>query len=167
MRRPPVRGLPRLSTLAALAALTAASIAGCGAAASSRPKPALRFPNLGYRAYAPHLARGVPRNAVIVVDMTNAGRVAPTALRFASDGLLSGAHWTRWGDATTTAHGTATVRVCSPNCGGGRSVRYPATMVLSGIRTCGDRRYYERARVTLRTVKGPRPWGAFIHAPCQ
>lgn len=154
----------------AVAAACVAAIAVAGFAESksgSSPRLPITFPDLGYHYYPPRLPTGLARNEVVVVDMTNAGSVRPPNLRFASDGTLSGAHWTDWGAATSTAHGTATVRICSPNCGGGHDARYPATMVLSGVRTCGEHRYYERARVTLTTPQGPKPWGAFIRTGCS
>lgn len=156
----------RRVSLTGLVALAAVAVAGCG---GSHPKPSsalLTFPGLGYKPYPPHVARAVPSDAVLVVDQANAGRVAPAGLRFASDGQIGDVRWSGWGDRVTTGLGTATVRICTPDCGAGRSVRYPARMVLSGIQTCDGRRYYKRASVTLQTVKGPRPWGAFIHAPC-
>lgn len=152
---------PALATLGALAA------GGCGGAQAHDPRASLpKFPGLGYRAYPPHLPPGLAKGAVVVVDMTNTGRVRPAGLRFASDGTLSAARWSTWGAGTATAHGTATVQICTTSCGAGHPVRYPATMVLTGIRTCGQTRYYEQARVTLMTVRGPRRWGAFLRVPC-
>lgn len=154
----------------AIAAACVAAVAVAGFAeskSSSTPRLPISFPNLGYRPYPPRLPAGLPHDAVLVVDLTNAGGIHPASLRFASDATLSGAHWTGWGAATTTGRGTATVRICTPSCGGGHDAQYPATMTLSGIRTCGAHRYYEQARVMLTTAKGPKPWGAFIRPPCS
>jgi hypothetical protein len=147
----------------------ALALAGCGATAGAQPsahKPLASFPDLGYRYIAPHLPPGLSRDAVLVVDLTNTGRVAPASLRLASDTTLSSAHWSGWGAASTTGHGTATVLICSPDCGAGHYERYPATVVLSRIKACGSHRFYESGRVTLTTVKGPRPWGAVLKDPC-
>lgn len=156
----------RLVSIAALLA-TAVGLSACGGAGKSDPPPPIKFPDLGYRYQPPRLPAGLPAGAVVVVDMTNTGSVRPAGLRFASDGTLSGARWSHWGAVTATAQGTARVRICTPNCGAGHDARYPAKMVLSGIRICGPRRYYERAQVTLATAKGPEPWGAYIHPPCS
>ncbi|MFZ0039730.1 MAG: hypothetical protein WAK93_00360 [Solirubrobacteraceae bacterium] len=156
----------RFSLLAVAACATLLGLSACGGS-SQTSSAALKFPGLGYHYYPPHLPKGLAKNAVVVVDLTNSGRVAPAAMRFASDATLSGARWTAWGSDSTTGHGTATVRICSPNCGAGHFSRYPATMVLKGVRTCGAHRYYESARVTLTTVKGPVAWGAFVKVPCS
>ncbi len=160
-----MRRTARIRSIAALSA-AALGVAGCGGAGKSDPPIPIKFPGLGYRYQPPRLPAGLPAGAVLVVDMTNAGSVRPAGLRFASDGTLSGARWSAWGAVTTAAQGTATVRICTPNCGGGHDARYPARMVLSGIKLCGHHHYYERAQVTLTTAKGPEPWGAYIHAPC-
>lgn len=154
-----------MATMAlAIAAVFAA--AGCGGGHARHVSVLSDFPGRGYRTEPPHLPRGLADNAVVVVDMTNAGRVRPTGLRFASDATLSRARWTDWGASTTTARGLATVWVCTSSCGAGHATQYPATMVLTGIRSCGHARYYERARVKLTTVAGSRPWGAFLRVPC-
>lgn len=153
---------PALATLGALAAV------GCGVGQAHGERANLpKFPGLGYRFYPPHLPQGLAKDAVVVVDMTNTGRVRPAAMRFASDATLSAARWSTWGAGTATAHGTATVQICTTSCGAGHPAHYPATMVLTGIRTCGRTRYYKRARVTLTTARGPRPWGAFLRVPCS
>ncbi len=148
--------------------LAALALAGCGASAGAQTstQPLVKFPDLGYRYIPPQLPRGVSNRAVLVVDLTNTGRVQPAALRLASDTTLSGARWSGWGAPSATGHGIATIHVCSPNCGGGHDVRYPATLVLSGIKGCGAHRFYEHVRLTINTVDGPRPWGAVIQPPC-
>jgi hypothetical protein len=141
----------------------ALALAACG---GSTPNVPISFPDLGYRYVPPRLPTGLPASAVVVVDITNTGSVRPAELHFASDGELTRARWADWGGALATGHGTATVRICTPSCGGGHSARYPATISLRGIKVCRGRRFYERATVTLSTAKGSRPWGAYIRAPC-
>jgi hypothetical protein len=146
-------------------------LAGCGSNRGSRgggarvadPKP---FPQLGYRYVPPHLPSHLAPGSVLLVDMTNAGGVRPDALRFASDGTLSGVHWRAWGTAQAVGHGTATVRICTTSCGAGYNQAYPATITVAGIKPCSGKRYYERAQVTLSTPGGRKPWGSYIHAPC-
>jgi hypothetical protein len=104
---------------------------------------------------------------VLAVDLDNLGRVRPEAMPLDSDASLSDARWTDWGAPTTVGHGMATVRICDPDCGGGYDASYPATVVLSQIRACRSYRFYERASMTLATVKGPRAWGAYLKDPCS
>ena len=161
--------LPWLPWLAALAAALALSGCGAGASAqttSSTPKP-ITFPDLGYRYLPPHIAPGTPHGTALAVDLSNVARLRPAAMRLASDTTLSGAQWTGWGGPTATARGIATVRICNPSCGGGYNERYHATVVFSNPKACRSYRFYLSARVTLDTVKGPRPWGAFLKDPCS
>jgi hypothetical protein len=155
--------LPWLARIAAALAL-----AGCGAGAAAQTTPQVpNFPDLGYRYVPPQIPAGVPHSTALAVDLTNVGRVRPQAMQLASDTTLSGASWTGWGAPTATARGIATVRICSPSCGGGYTERYPATVTFSGLKTCRSYRFYLSASVTLDTVKGPRPWGAFLKDPCS
>jgi hypothetical protein len=157
--------IPARRAGAAIAVLSAVlAVAACG---NSQRKALVPFPGLGYRYVAPRLPAGLPAGAVLVVDMTNAGSVRPASLQFASDATLSRLRWTAWGGALATGQGTATVRICTPSCGGGHNASYPATVSLQGIKVCSGRRFYERATVTLTTAKGSRSSGAYIHAPCQ
>jgi hypothetical protein len=155
------------SWLARIAA--ALALAGCGAGASAQTAQhvPVNFPNLGYRYIPPHLPPGVSTNTALVVDLTNIARVRPQDMRLASDSTFSAARWANWGDSSATGRGTATIRVCSPNCGGGRNVRYPATVVLSHLASCRSHRFYETASVVLDTVKGPKSWGAVLRQPCS
>jgi hypothetical protein len=166
-RHRPIR--KRVVTLPSLVRVAAAlALAGCGAGASAETSPHLpiTFPDLGYRYIPPHIPPGISPGTVLVVDLTNFARVKPANMRLASDSTFSGARWTSWGAPSTTGQGTATIRICSPSCGGGHDANYPATVVLSDINACRSHRFYETARVTLATVEGPKPWGAVLRAPC-
>lgn len=156
----------RLAWLGRIAAVLA--LAGCGAGASAQTTPQLpvTFPNLGYRYIPPHIPRGVSPGTTLAVDLSNVARIRPPNMRLASDTVLGGASWTGWGAPTATARGTVTVRICNPDCGAGRDERYPATVVFSRLEACRSYRFYESASVTLDTVQGPRPWGAFLKDPC-
>ena len=152
------------ATLASLALLTTA----CGSSGPrTRSNVLAHFPHLGYHPTAPRLPAHLARDTVVAVGLTNHGYVRPSGMRLASDATLQNARWRDWGASTAEAHGTATVQICTSSCGAGHPTRYPATVRFSGIRTCGSVRYYERARLTLATVKGPRPWGAFLRVPCS
>jgi hypothetical protein len=155
--------IPWLARLAAALAL-----AGCGAGAAAQTTPQVpTFPDLGYRFVPPQIAPTVAHGSVLAVDLTNVGRVRPPAMQLASDTTLSGARWTGWGEPSATARGIATVRICNPSCGGGYNERYPATVEFTNLKRCRSYLFYVRASVTLDTVKGPRPWGAFLKDPCS
>jgi hypothetical protein len=157
----------RLLSAAAIACLSA-TICGCGASApATRTDVLAHFSDLGHRHEAPRLPAHLGRGTVVALSVTNQGYVRPTSLRLASDATFSSARWSSWGTARTTGHGTATVQICTSSCGAGHPARYRARVVFSGIRTCGATRYYEHAQITLSTVKGPRPWGAFLQVPCS
>jgi hypothetical protein len=164
-----LNGLRRSASLGRLVRVLAAlALAGCGASAGAQTAtgPLVKFPDLGYHPVPPHLAHAVPPSAVLVDDLTNTASVAPAAMRVASDTTFGGARWSGWGGPSATGHGIATVRICKPDCGGGHDVRYHATLVLSAVKACGAHRFYERVRLTLSTVDGPRQWGAVVTAPC-
>jgi hypothetical protein len=151
---------------ARIAALLA--LAGCGAGAAAQTTPQVpTFPDLGYQYIPPQIPSGVPHGTALAVDLTNVARMRPQAMRLASDTTLSGASWAGWGTPKASARGTVTVRICTPSCGGGKDQHYPATVVFSDIKACRSYRFYESARVTLDTIKGPRGWGAFLKDPCS
>lgn len=156
-------------TIAWLARAAAAlALAGCGAGAAAQTTPQVpTFPDLGYRYIPPQIPAGVAHGSALAVDLSNVGRMRPQAMRLASDTTLSDASWTGWGATSATGHGTVTVRVCTPSCGGGRDQHYQATVVFSHIKDCRSYRFYESATVTLNTVEGPRSWGAFLKDPCS
>jgi hypothetical protein len=78
--------------------------------------------------------------------------------------------WGHWGNAHTTARGTAHVRDCDPSCVGGTFHKYPGKLRLSRIRTCpqdGLKHYTQ----TKFTFPGARPQGTPRHLrqgyPCS
>lgn len=148
--------------------LAALALAGCGASAGAQspPKPPVPFPNLGYRYIPPHLPRGAPPSTVFVVDLSNVGFVHPASMRLDPDATLSGAQWTGWGAPTATGRGVATVRICTPSCGGGHDARYPAAVVLGSVKACDGHRFYENGTMTLTTADGPRRFGVALRTPC-
>jgi hypothetical protein len=161
--------LRRHVTIPWLARLAAAlALAGCGAGAAAQTTPQVpTFPDLGYRYIPPQIAPGVAHGSALAVDLTNVGRIRPPAMQLASDTTLSDARWTGWGGPTAIAHGIADVRICNPSCGAGYNERYPATVQFTNVKSCRSYRFYLSATVTLDTVKGPRPWGAFLKDPCS
>lgn len=110
------------------------------------------FPDLGYRKVAPRLPAHVSPGTVLVVDLTNTGSAQPSQMTLALGATAAGLHWSQWGTARATGHGTATVRVCTTSCGAGYDRSYPATITLSDIRACHGHRFYEQANVALSTA---------------
>ena len=119
-------------TIAWLARAAAAlALAGCGAGAAAQTTPQVpTFPDLGYRYIPPQIPAGVAHGSALAVDLSNVGRMRPQAMRLASDTTLSDASWTGWGATSATGHGTVTVRVCTPSCGGGRDQHGQATVAF-------------------------------------
>lgn len=146
----------------------ALAVAGCGASAGAHTTrtPPVPFPDLGYRYIAPHLPHGATVGSVFVVDLSNLGLTAPTSMRLDPHATLNGATWAGWGGARATGRGEATVRICTPSCGGGHDSRYPVTVVLDGIKTCSGHRFYENGTMTLATSEGPRRFGVAVRKPC-
>jgi hypothetical protein len=148
--------------------VAALALAGCGASAGARTarKPPVPFPDLGYHYIPPHLPQGAAADTVFAVDLTNVGFVHPAAMRLDPNAVLNGAQWADWGAQRTTGHGTATVRICTPSCGGGHDARYPVTIVLSSVKACDGRRFYESGTMTLTTAAGSRRFDVALRKPC-
>jgi hypothetical protein len=50
--------------------------------------------------------------------------------------VLSKLRWSSFGGASARASGTLEVNTCSPNCAGGKVVRYPVAVTAGSIRKC-------------------------------
>jgi len=146
----------------ACAVVAVLGVAGCGGHPDAPKLP----PGVGYHPTAPVLPTGVAAGTPLVVDLNDTAAVRPAGMRVASDGTLTGMHWSSWGQQTARAQGSAMINLCSPDCGSGPIRKYPATVTLTGLKRCGSHDFYARATVTLATVAGARSFGAFIHAPC-
>jgi hypothetical protein len=143
----------------ALAALVAGvAAAGCGGSPAARPAvvapaataaPAAIPTPVHLHAVIPAAqARRLDAGAVGVIGFDLHGAVAPARLMVNREQTLEGVRWSTWGGAA--ARGRAQVRtlVCDPTCAQGRLERSPATVVLSGRRRCGRRRFYTTGRLT-------------------
>ncbi|MGA8745414.1 MAG: hypothetical protein WB507_06095 [Solirubrobacterales bacterium] len=65
---------------------------------------------------------------------------------------LTGLKWSNWGQATTTASGTAHVNICRPDCAEGSYKDEPVSLTLTKISRCpttGQRRYLHLSMVYL------------------
>jgi hypothetical protein len=161
-------------------------LAGCGVlddegpALPRKPDPSVYGPPAavpGERAPIDPPALAAPRGAVAraldagtigVVGITGAVGVKPDALEVASDSRLESLTWTRWDGSGAAGRGELRSLVCRPTCASGRIERIPARVTLSGVKTCGDRRYFERGEVLIdprRSPSGEQP-ATYVRAPC-
>jgi hypothetical protein len=78
----------------------------------------------------------------------------PAVLGFGSDGrvVVLHLHWSRWGSASTTAHGT--LRADGGPAGHPEYTTSPATLIASHIGRCRGRRVYLRLEVHSRAIPG-------------
>jgi hypothetical protein len=163
-----VRRLRVFSTRGAAVALFAGLIAGCGASAGARPDPKpVSTPLIHYHPTPPRLPAGHTPGTLYVVDLTNVGAVKPAKVAFASDATLLHVQWSSWGGSAAVGHGTAVVRLCQPDCATGRIVPYPATVKLSGVKSCDHARFYVDSSVVADTRRGPWHLGSFMRNPCD
>jgi hypothetical protein len=108
--------------------------------------------------------------AVGVVDV--AGRVAirPASLDTSDDGTLEQLSWSHWGDDGAAGSGQLRLTECQPNCASGGVKTIPATVTLSGVKTCDGRRYFDEAKIEIDPAQAPdgdsgQP-AAYVRAPC-
>lgn len=173
-RRGVATAAARRGVAAAAAVAAVAIVAGCGGSGPSASTGAsaagvdgtAAFTGLGTKPHPPALPAGADSRTALVVDLTNHARVRPASIALASDTSATGLRWSDWGTPTATAAGTAIVHICTPNCGAGFDRDYPASIALSDLRVCGQHRFYTAVRLTLRTSKGDRRWGAFLDRSC-
>jgi hypothetical protein len=90
-------------------------------------------------------------STVKITNCTSASSRPKTVTLTCGDGntLLTGLRWSSFGGASALATGTLQTDTCTPNCAGGKVVRYPVAVRTNGARTCkaGLRVY---GKVTLR-----------------
>jgi hypothetical protein len=163
------------------------ALAGCGVvddegpAVPRGPDPAVygptepKPPGAGGEISIPELrppteevARELDAGAIAVVDITGAVGVRPDVVETATDMVIEGVTWDRWGEDGAEGHGEARWLDCQSTCANGQAIRIPATITLSGVRECKGRRYYEAGAVTIdpsRTPAGEQP-ATYVRAPC-
>jgi hypothetical protein len=126
--------------------------------------PAVRIPIPRPRAKpaSPEVAGALDAGVVGVVDMAGNVGVRPPVMETASDAELQDVRWTRWDAAGAAGTGRLRELVCEPTCATGRPRFVPASVVLSSVRQCGGRSYFDVARLSVR---GERP-AIYVRAPC-
>jgi hypothetical protein len=112
--------------------------------------------------------RALEGGQIGIVDLTGTVAIEPDTLETSSDGTLEGLRWSSWG--ADGADGTGELRLldCQPTCAGGGSDRLPATIKLTGSKTCDGRRYFETGEVRLDAQDSPtgeQP-ATYLRAPC-
>jgi|1186.fasta_scaffold476669_2 hypothetical protein len=150
----------------------------CGCGASSSPELPAATPTIDISRFGPRHAvagatpapiklpalRGsVPAGEVGVVDVSGLVSARPEMLQTSEDASLQHLAWSSWSADGASASGEFRVLDCQPNCATGHSRKVPATVALSGVKTCDGRRYFGRAVVKL--ASGPAPT-SYVRAPC-
>ena len=134
--------------------------------AVARATPAFEAPELSAPTGA--VAQALDDGEIGVVDLTGTVAIEPSTLDTASDATLERVRWSRWDE--DGAQGTGELRLldCQPTCVSGGTDRVPATITLTGVKTCDGRRYFETGAVRLVTKDSPsgEPPATYIRAPC-
>ncbi len=80
-----------------------------------------------------------------------------------ANAVLTGLRWSSFGGASALATGTLETNTCTPNCAGGKFVRYTVAVRANSPRTCkDDLRVY--GKVTLRFAgRAPSSAGSLKH----
>ena len=113
------------------------------------------------------VAEALDDGAIGVVDPGGVVRIEPDSARHRvghhARSLAAGPAGTRSGAA---GEGTMRMPDCQPTCATGGIVELPARIVLSGVKTCDGRRYFDRGEVRRpRTRQRPAP-ATYLRAPC-
>jgi len=156
-----------LSTLAAAAAVAlATSLAGCGPTASAPdPTPVNDVP-ISHNPAPPRLPAHHTAGAIFVLDLTDQATVRPATVSIASHATLERMVWRGWGGPVADGRGTASLRVCSPNCVNGYTVSYPVSATVSHPASCFGARFYGDSSIVAETRRGPMRLASFIRNPC-
>jgi hypothetical protein len=167
MMRRLARTVPPAVLGVAIAVFSAAS--GCGG--EETPEPAVT-PDPVAQSRVGGDPQGVERalalgDGVAVIDLAGTAGARPRELEIAKDATLEDLRWRGWGEAQAEASGSVRALICEPTCANGRIRHWPTRVVLSGLITCGDGRFYGTAEVTYRPKPGAsKPLAAYIGAPC-
>jgi hypothetical protein len=111
---------------------------------------------------------GTSASATSTVKITNCTKASsrPKTVTLAcadANAVLTGLRWSSFGGASALATGTLERNTCTPNCAGGKFVRYTVAVRANNPRTCkGGLRVY--GKVTLRFAgRAPSSAGSLKH----
>jgi hypothetical protein len=171
-------------TLVALLALSGCGVLDdVGPATQATPDPALYGPPKATSNESPssselppppeqtpsaEVASALDSGEVGVVDLGGAVGVEPATLDTASDLTVSELRWSSWGASGATGDGLLRLPTCQPTCAAGGTEEVPARVELSGLKTCGGRRYFDHAEVSVDPRDAPsgvQP-ASYVRAPC-
>jgi hypothetical protein len=137
-----------------------------GPAQATKPAdPSIPAPKLVEPAAA--VARRLDGGSIGVVDLSGQVTIEPGSLDTAADLTLSDVHWSSWGAGGAAGTGRLRVLTCQPTCAASGTKDVPARILLSGVKTCDGRRYFERGEVLLdpRDAAAGQPT-TYLRAPC-
>lgn len=142
------------------APISASATPGAAAVRGVLPQPRARF-GAGVR-------RQLAAGGVAVVDFRARVAIAPATLTVNREQTLEEVRWSGWGRSRTMGRARVRTLVCDPTCAQGRIAYARGTLELSGVRTCGARRYYAAARLRTRDPESGRPAtpATFLRTPC-
>src|SRR3954447_2912485 len=174
----------RLVALVAVLALSGCGVLDdVGPATQATPDPALYGPSEATSNQSPasselpppperkptaEVASELDSGEIGVVDMGGAVGVKPVSLDTASDLTVGDLRWSAWDASGAAGEGRLRVPTCQPTCAAGGTQEYPARVELSGPKTCGGRRYFDHAEVSVApraTPSGLQP-ASYVRAPC-
>jgi hypothetical protein len=96
--------------------------------------------------------------AVKITNCNSASSRPKTLTLTCGDGntVLGKLRWSSFGGASAQASGTFEINTCTPNCAGGKVVRYPVTVKASSIRNCkAGLRVYNKLSLKF-TARAPK-----------
>jgi hypothetical protein len=133
---------------------------------SSPPSSAIRVPPVV--SPSPSVAAALDAGTVGVVDLVGTVGVKPVSLDTAADLTVEGLTWTSWSASGASGSGRLRMLTCQPNCAIGGAIEVPARVVLSDVKTCDGRRYFDHAEVRIDPEDAPSGMqpASYLRAPC-
>lgn len=95
-----------------------------------------------------------PAAAPVYIRTAGAWKQHPTRLIVGASTPLTALRWSNWGASTAVGHGTFLADNCQPTCAAGTITSRPATITVTGIKTCRGLQVYGR---NVLRVKGAPP----------
>jgi len=167
---------------AAICALLALVLAGCGSPDEEAPAPLNlggATPEAGGAMSEPQpteaakdarpgrrLAARLAAGETALVDLTGRVGIRPRDIEFAKGGRMEAVAWSRWTDRAAEGAGRMIGIVCDPTCAQGTTITVPATITLSRPVACPDGRFFDRARIEVASDDPDAQPTSWLAAPC-